>query len=39
MLMLYREITAVSSEIHAKQVNAWWAEQRISECSSWWHRK
>ena len=31
-LMLYREIIAVCSEIHAKHVNALWAEHRISEC-------
>ena len=33
--MLYREIIAVCSEIHAKHVNAMWAEHRISECQSW----
>jgi hypothetical protein len=31
-LMLYREIIAVCSEIHAKHINALWAEHRISEC-------
>ena len=30
-LMLYREIIAVCSQIHAKHVNALWAEHRISE--------
>ena len=34
-LMLYIEIIAVCSEIHAKHINALWAEQRISECYSW----
>ena len=32
--MLYREIIAVSSEIHAKHINALRAEHRISECHS-----
>ena len=31
-LKLYREIIAVCSEIHAKHINALWAEHRISEC-------
>jgi hypothetical protein len=31
-LLLYREIIAVCSEIHAKHINALWAEHRISEC-------
>ena len=31
-LLLYREIIAVCSEIHAKHINALWAESRISEC-------
>ena len=31
-LMLYREIIAVCSEIHAKHINVFWAEHRISEC-------
>ena len=31
-LTLYREIIAVCSEIHAKHINAFWAEHRISEC-------
>ena len=31
-LMLYTEIIAVSSEIHAKHINVLWAEHRISEC-------
>jgi len=30
--MRFREIIAVCSEIHAKHINALWAEQRISEC-------
>ena len=30
--MLYREIIAVGSEIHAERVNAMWAEHRISVC-------
>ena len=30
--MLYREIIAVCSEIHEKNINALLAEQRISEC-------
>jgi hypothetical protein len=33
-LMQYREIIAVCSEIHTKQINALWAG-KISECSSW----
>jgi len=32
MLLLYREILAVFSEIHSKYKNALWSEQRISEC-------
>ena len=31
-LMMYREIIPVCSEIHAKHINALWAEHRISEC-------
>ena len=31
-LMLCTEIIAVCSEIHAKHINALWAEHRISEC-------
>ena len=31
-LMLYREIIAVCCEIHAKHINALWAEHRISVC-------
>jgi len=31
-LMLYREIIAACSEIHAKHINALWTEHRISEC-------
>jgi hypothetical protein len=38
-LMLCREMIALGSEIHAKHVNAMWAEWRISECSSWWYVK
>jgi hypothetical protein len=34
-LFLYREKIAVCSEIHAKHINALWAEHRISECWSW----
>jgi len=34
-LMLYSEIIAVCSEIHTKNINAFRAEHRISECSSW----
>ena len=30
-LMLYREIIAVCSEIHAKYINALWAEHRLYE--------
>jgi hypothetical protein len=37
--MLYREIIAVCSEIHAKHINALLAEQRISECYSCWYMK
>jgi hypothetical protein len=32
--MLYREIIAVCSEIHAKHINALWAEHRISKCKA-----
>jgi len=28
--MLYREIIAVSSEIHTKHINTMWAERRIT---------
>jgi len=31
-LMLYRERMAVCSEIHAKRINALWAEHRVSVC-------
>jgi hypothetical protein len=31
-LMLYREIIALCSEIHAKHINALWVERRIPEC-------
>jgi hypothetical protein len=31
-LMLYRELIAVCSEIHAKRINTLWAECRIYEC-------
>ena len=31
-LMLYTEIIAVCPELHAKHINALWAEHRISEC-------
>ena len=31
-LMLYREIIAVCSQIHAKHINAFWEEHRFSEC-------
>ena len=31
-LMLYREIIAVCSQIHAKHINTLWAEHRISGC-------
>ena len=31
-LLLYREKNAVCSEIHAKHINALWAEHRISDC-------
>jgi len=31
-LMLYREIIAVFSQIHAKHINMLWAERRISKC-------
>jgi len=32
-LMVYREITAVCSQIHTKHINtAVWAERRIVEC-------
>jgi len=34
-LKLYREIIAVYSEIHAKHINAFWAERRIVLLSSW----
>jgi len=30
--MLHGEIMAVSSETHAKYINALWTEHRISEC-------
>jgi len=36
-LMLYREIIAVCSEIHAKHINVLSAGHRISECYSWWY--
>jgi len=35
--MLYGEIIAVCSEIHAERVNALWVEHRISVRSSWWY--
>jgi len=31
-LFLYRKQIAVCSEIHAKHINALWAEHRIYEC-------
>ena len=31
-LLLYSEKLAVCSEIHAKHINALWAEHRISDC-------
>jgi len=37
--MLYRETVAVCSEIHAKHINALWAERIISECTSWLYIK
>ena len=38
--MLYREKKiAISYEIHAKHINAIWAEHKISECYSWWYIK
>ena len=37
--MLYREIIAVCSEIHAKHINVLWAEHRIYECNSWCYIK
>jgi len=30
--MLYREIIAVSSQIHTKHINTVWAERGIVEC-------
>jgi len=35
-LIIYREIIAVYSEIHAKHINVLWAEHRISEYYRWW---
>jgi hypothetical protein len=36
--LLYREKKiAVFSEIHAKHINALWAEHTISESYSWWY--
>jgi len=29
---MYRKIIADCSKIHAKHINSWWAEHRISEC-------
>jgi hypothetical protein len=37
--MLYREIIALCSQVHAKHTNALRAEHRISECYSWWYIK
>jgi hypothetical protein len=38
-LKLYREIIALCSEIHAKHINAMWAEHRISECQIWRYKR
>ena len=38
-LILYTEIIAVCSQIHAKHINALWAEHRISEYRSRWYIK
>jgi hypothetical protein len=38
-LMLYNIIIALCSEIHAKHINAMWAENRISECQIWQYKR